>query len=161
MGLVRNYFEKHLTKLNVNKKENGYQLSVNCSFLGKRLDNSQDMLDLAIWNDIKKYMPVKNGTLVQRTQALNLKTRGEVYLYDPNLPYGHYQYEGIVYKDPVYNAGGFTDGDGNWWSRKGVKKVMSDQPLFYTNPLAEAHWEEVAIKNHKNDWVKIAKRGLK
>lgn len=161
MGVINNFFENRFGKLNVNKKDNGYELKINYKVLGRRIDKCQDVLDLAVWNDMKKYMPIDSGTLIARTEALNLKSRGEVYLYDPSLSYSHYQYEGVIYEDPIYHVGGFTDGKGNWWSRKGVKKVNSGRPLFYKNPLAEAHWDEVAIQNHKTDWINACRKVLK
>ena len=106
-------------------------------------------------------MPNKTGNLISRTEALNKATKGRVYYYNPNVSYGHYQYEGYIYEDPVYHVGGFTDGS-RWWSRKGVKKVKSDRPLTYpSNPMAEAHWNEVAFANHKKQWVDVVRRELK
>ena len=95
------------------------------------------------------------------TEKLNNATRGEVYLYPPNSDYGHYQYEGVLYVDPVYKKGAFYSTKYGYWSRPGVRKEKSNRPLFYSRDTAEAHWDEVAYTNHKKDWVKAAKRGYR
>lgn len=64
--------------------------------------------------------------------------------------YARYQYYGEKYVDPVYNVGGFHNADfSQWWSRPGVTKIPSGEPLKYStekNPLASSHWEEPAFQ---------------
>ena len=136
-------------------------ISLNLERLGKKLDLAQDALDAQVWNDIKYYMPLKTGNLIDQTEQINRATRGEVFLYPPDSDYGHYQYEGIVYVDPVYNVGGFYDEEYGWWSRPGIEKVPSDRPLFYGRDTAEAHWDEKAESVHKRDWIAAAKRAVR
>lgn len=65
-------------------------------------------------------------------------------------PYAHYQYNGKLYADPLYEVGGFTkDGGITWFSRPGVKKVATTTPLNYLkdhNPKATDHWDQAAAK---------------
>lgn len=89
-----------------------------------------------------KYVPFDEGTLAKYYIVDN-----EIH-YDQ--PYAHYMYEGIVYVDPDYGVGAFPikDKDGNlkgFYSRKGVAKVPSGQPLKYNksgHTYAGPKWDE-------------------
>lgn len=151
--------ENELKKINLEKTGNGYKLRIDYTGLGAKLDRVQQALDAKVWRDVQQYMPHDTGNLISQTNALNSTVRGRVYLYPPDSDYGHYQHEGIVYVDPVYNFGGFKTKDG-WKSRKGVKKIPSDRKLKYTDPNAQAHWGEVAFNNHNQQWLDLVKRGL-
>ena len=65
-------------------------------------------------------------------------------------PYAQYQYYGMLYVDPLYKVGGFTnDGGITWFSRPGIKKVATTTPLNYLkehNPHATSHWDVAAEK---------------
>ena len=162
MGIPSNYFRNLFGKLNITEKQNGAAIDISFARMGKRVDIAQDALDDQVWSDMQKYMPIDTGNLIQQTSILNASTRGEVYTYPPYSDYGHYQYEGIQYVDPKYGVAGFYDEKNDrYFSRKGVTKVKSDNPLFYSNPLAEAHWDEKAYYSHFKQWVKVAKRALK
>lgn len=149
--------ERKFQKLSLEKTGSGYKLSLNFGDLGARLDIAQLALDAQVWADVRRYMPHDTGTLISLTNALNAAVRGKVYLYPPSSDYGHYQYEGIKYVDPVTGAAGFWTEDG-WKSRRGVKKIPSGQPLKYTDPNAQAHWGEVAYDNHNAQWLEVVKR---
>lgn len=161
MGISKNHFEKMFAKMSMKYKRNGTSVSLNLEAFGKKMDIAQDALDAQVWNDMQKYMPMETGTLISETGAINAVVRGEVYLYPPDSDYGHYQYEGIKYVDPLYEIGAFYNPDYGFWSREGVTKVPSDEPLFYGRDGAEAHWDEVAYQNHHKQWVQVAKNALK
>lgn len=160
MGIGTGFFRKRFAKLNISKSSNNMRIEVSLESLGKKIDEAQDALDAQVWSDIKRYMPLDTGNLIQETDILNKTTRGEVYLYPPDSDYGHYQYEGILYVDPKYNKGAFYDPDFGYWSRPGIPKVPTSTPLFYQRESAEAHWDEVAYQNHKKEWVSVAKRAI-
>ena len=101
------------------------------------------------------------GDLKSRTNAINVNERGQVFLYDPESDYGHYQYEGKVYVDPITGKGAFYSPEYGFWSRPGVEKVPSDRPLTYSQPNAVAHWGGVAIQEDQNKWLEVVKRALK
>lgn len=64
-------------------------------------------------------------------------------------PYAHYIYNGIVYVDPVFGVGGFTnDGGVTWFSRKDVKKKRSNRKLKMKNGYME--WDKKAIQDKKD-----------
>jgi len=85
---------------------------------------------------------------------------GEVYFLPPNSDYGHYQWEGIKYVDPDYGIGAFYSEDYGFWSRPGVEKIPSSDPLHYSDPNAHAHWDEYAFNMHADSWVEVVRRAL-
>lgn len=163
MGRIKDYFSRRFGRYSIQRSEHGVQININFQPLGQALDRAQFALDTQVWHDMKQYMPRKDGHLIRQTNVLNQQTAGsgEVHVYDPAVEYAHYIYEGEKYVDPVYRKGGFFSPDYGFWSRKGVAKVPSGEPLFYTNPKAEAHWDDIAIHNHMNDWVEVVRRALK
>ncbi len=62
--------------------------------------------------------------------------------------YSHYMYNGEIYADPIFKAGGFTNNGGiDWFSRKDVKKIPSGRKFNYRkdqNPQATDHWDKAA-----------------
>ncbi len=161
MGIPKNYFRDELRRHNIKATVFGCNILVKAENIGIKLDRAQDMIDEQVWSDIQRYMPHDTGNLIEQTNMYNQVVRGEVYLYPPELDYGHYQYEGMLYVDPKYDKGAFYSPEYGFWSRPGVDKVKSDRPLFYSNPDAEGHWDEIAYKNHKQQWVKVGKRALR
>jgi len=157
----RDYFTKKIGGMSFTENANGYTISLDFKPLGEKLDRAQDALDAQVWQDVQKYMPVDSGLLKSETNVLNQTARGEVYLYPPNSDYGHYQYEGIVYVDPVYGKGAFFSPTYGFWSRPSVQKVPSDRKLTYSQPNATARWGETAINNHGAEWLKLVERALK
>lgn len=142
----------------------GAAISIDLERLGKRFDIAQDALDAQAWADIQQYMPMNTGNLIRETNILNNSVRGVVYAYPPDSDYGHYQHEGILYVDPKYEVGAFYAEDYGYWSRPGIEKIPSDRKLKYTtthHPDACAHWEDTAYRNHKKEWVKVAKRAVR
>ncbi len=161
MARLGNFFRSMFGKLSINKVNGGAAITVDFSAFGHKLDIAQQALDAQVWNDMQQYMPHgSTGNLIAQTGLLNANASGEVFVYPPELDYGHYQYEGIKYVDPVYGIGAFYDPDYGYWSRPNVKKIPSDIPLFYSSPKAEAHWDEVAYANHGDEWVRVAKRAM-
>lgn len=90
-----------------------------------------------------KYTPMQEGIL-----RSNVTTEPFQVTYES--PYAHYQWEGIKYVDPEYGVSGWFDANsGRWFSRPGVTKVPSGEPLNYSkeqNPLATSHWEQPAFE---------------
>lgn len=163
MAIGANFFQRTFGRIKVDTSNDAVTVHVSFEAFGKKLDQAQEALDAQVWNDMKQYMPFGNGSLIQQTELLNHQTRGEVYKYPPGHDYGHYLYVGEKYVDPKYHKGGFTDGE-RWWSRPGVTKVPSGEPLNYSpthNPMAGPKWDEQAIENHMNDWKRVVRNALK
>lgn len=161
MGIAKGYFKTVFSKLNIQQTKGGVAVSLNLERLGKKIDIAQDALDAQVWSDMKQYMPHDTGNLIADTERLNQSTRGEVYKFDPASDYGHYQYEGILYVDPVYNVGAFYDPAYGYWSRPGIEKIPSERKLEYTQPQAVSHWDEEAARKHKKEWINVAKRSVR
>lgn len=161
MGIGKNYFKRMFAKIKIKSVRDGCAINVSLEKFGRHMDIAQDALDAQVWSDIQNYMPMETGVLIAETDIINKSTRGEVYLYPPDSDYGHYQYEGIKYEDPDYGIGAFYSPEYGFWSRPGIEKVPSDEPLFYSRPSAESHWDETAYKNHSKQWVKVAKNAMK
>lgn len=85
-----------------------------------------------------RYMPYRSGVLADNKKKIKSPTEILV-----DGPYVHYQYEGVVWVDPVTHAAGFLTANG-WRSRKHVPKVETSRPLDYDhskNPEAGPHWD--------------------
>lgn len=159
-GLPKGYYTNKMSKLNMSKTGKGYKLTLDFTPQGKALDRAQDALDSAVADSIYRRMPVDTGMLRSETMAINSYTRGRVYMYPPNSEYGHYQYKGVLYVDPVYGKGAFFSPEYGFWSRPGVAKVPSDRKLTYSQPNAVARWGEVAYEQDKDEWLKVVQRAL-
>lgn len=145
-----------------------YDMHINFTPTIKKLAKAQYALDAQVWQDVQKYMPHASGALISETNQLNAQAcgTGRVYLYPLTSKYGHYQHEGIVYVDPVYHYASFPIYDANGVflglrSRFGVQKIPSNRKLKYSDPKAQAHWGEVAMKNHKKEWEKLVLKELR
>lgn len=155
-------------KVTFDKSEDGWRFHMNWEPLEKELHETQVALDTKVWEDMMQYMPYdEDHQLINETAALNAQNAGsgKVYKYNPLSDYGHYQYEGIVYVDPVYGYACFPayDESGAYIglrSRTGVEKIPSNRLLHYTNPQARRHWDEVAILHHKKEWENLVLRKL-
>lgn len=90
---------------------------------------------------IQQFTPKRDGDLER-----NVTFRPFEMTY--NMIYAGVMYRGIVYVDPIYNVGGFTNNGGEiWWSRPGVQKVPSGERFNYRtdkNPFATDHWDKAA-----------------
>ena len=114
--------------------------------LNQNVDRAQFALDSRIMNDMVPYMPMTTGTLIQVTRAKSAATAGTGIVCAAAGPYGRFQYYGKVMVDPLTNSP---------WARKGAKKIVTDKPLEYSNPRAQAKWFEVAKEKNLNKWIKL------
>lgn len=118
----------------------------------KRLtDKARFMLESQIMNDMKPYMPIRTGSLIQRTSAETASMHGSGLISAAAPPYGRFQYFGKVMVDPE---------TGSPWARKGAKKVLTDRPLRYSNPAATPEWFETAKKNHLKEWIDLVNKAV-
>lgn len=162
MAHKKGAFSRLFDKYSIHRTGKGIRIDINYKVEGMLLDYAQEELDKRVWKDMQQYMPKRQGAghLIRQTNRLNKGAAGtgEVHVYDPAVEYAHYMYEGEKYVDPVYRKGGFYTEDYGWWSRPGVTKVPSGEPLFYSNPKAEAHWDEITIANHEKQWLNMVRR---
>lgn len=157
MGISATHHKDNFSQVNMDRVGQNYELHIHLDGLGERLDLAQAALDAQVWADAQNYMPIDTGNLRMQTNMINVNLRGEVYMYPPELSYGHYQYEGEKYVDPVYGVGAFYSPTYGFWSRPNVTKIPSGMPLIYKNPMAEMHWAEAAYRDHIGEWIDIVK----
>ena len=94
---------------------------------------------------ITKYMPFRSGALATKLKFIKSTTEIEVM-----GPYARVMYYGKVMEDPQLHAAGFKDADGQWKSRRGVPKVVSDREFNYDptkHPLAGPLWDKRMMAN--------------
>lgn len=108
---------------------------------------------------INPYTPHREGMLENNVTY-------EPFLIHYNSEYARYMYGGVVYVDPVFHAGGFTNNGGiDWFSRRGVKKVPSDRTFNYLknpNKRATHHWDKAAEQaGQKEELIKAANKYLR
>ncbi len=63
-------------------------------------------------------------------------------------PYSTYIYYGMKMVDPQFKVGGFTKDGVIWFSRPGVKKVLTDTPLKLKN--GSRLWDKKAVSEKKD-----------
>lgn len=114
-----------------------------------RFKKAQFALDSQIMSDMLPYMPIRESALRQLTMAESMALAGKGKVCASAGAYGRFQYEGKVMVDPE---------TGSPWARKGAKKVVTDRPLTYSNPMATPHWFETAKQDHEKEWVDLVER---
>lgn len=97
------------------------------------------------------YVPAYHLVLAQNVRVSQQGDKGIVeYL----SPYAHYQYEGVLYVDPITGKGGFFIEGVGFRSRKGVAKVPSGRRLrhkTWRHPLATSHWDKAMLTARKKE----------
>ena len=94
---------------------------------------------------ITKYMPFRSGALATKLKFIKSPTEIQIM-----GPYARVMYSGKVMVDPKTGAAGFKDADGQWKSRKGVPKVVSDREFNYDtskHALAGPNWDKRMMAN--------------
>ena len=81
-----------------------------------------------------KYVPNRDGDLASSVEE------GATYV-KYNMPYAHYQYEGILYVDPE---------TGSAWARKDATKVPTNRMLTYHTPGTGHHWDRRMVSAEMN-----------
>lgn len=95
------------------------------------------------WHRLTRdYVPKRDGNL---NRLVTLKPKQIIY----RSPYSAYIYYGKKMVDPVYKKGGFTSDGIIFWSRKGVKKIKTNENLKIANGYSR--WDVKAIEEKKDD----------
>lgn len=105
---------------------------------------AQEWLGNTVLEDSKPYMPIRTGSMQQRSKV---NEHGRVVEFPG--PYARFQYGGKVM---------IGETTGSPWARLGEKKVVTDRPLVYGNPTATDHWFDTAKANHGEYWIAEVKR---
>lgn len=125
------------------------KIDISLKRLNANLDRAQWWLDNQVMTDMVPYMPMQTGTFINLTRARSAALAGTGKVVAAAPPMGRFLYEGVVMVDPE---------TGSPWARPGAKKIVTAQPLTYSNPKATPHWFETAKENHGKEWVKGVKK---
>lgn len=124
--------------------DGGLRVEINFDRFARQFEEAQLWLGHTVLEDCKPYMPNRTGSMQQRSKVNYGGTQVEF----PG-PYARFQYGGKVMVDPVTNSP---------WARKGAKKVLTDRPLTYSQPMATSHWFDTAKAAHGEYWISEVKR---
>ena len=120
------------------------RVEIDLGRFSRQFEDAQIWLGETVLEDCKPYMPLRTGSMQQRSKVNYDGTQVEF----PG-PYARFQYGGKVMVDSVTNSP---------WARKGAKKVLTDRPLTYSQPTATSHWFDTAKAAHGEYWVSEVKR---
>ena len=116
-----------------------FRVEISFDEWSERFTKAQQWLGDRVLEDCRSLMPLRTGSLQQRS---HVEDDGRKVVFPG--PYGRFQYMGKVMVDPE---------TGSPWARKGVKKVVTDRPLVYSNPTATEKWFEAAKARHLQYWL--------
>ncbi len=121
-----------------------FHADVELNRFSKQFTEAQQWLGDRVLEGCKAVMPHLTGGLQQRSHT----EEGGRKVVFPG-PYARFLYGGKVMVDPVTLSP---------WARKGVKKVLTDRPLHFSNPQATDHWFDTAKAQHGEYWIEGVKR---
>ena len=115
----------------------------------------QKTIDVTFIHYMRLKMPKDSETMINNTR------NPEGGLIVVETPYAHYMNEGIKYVDPKYGKGAFYNDDYGYWSRPGIKKVPSNEPLNYHGGADRgAHFVERTASENFDDILKAGQKEL-
>jgi len=121
-----------------------FRVNLSLDRFSQQFQEAQQWLGDRVLEDCRAVMPLLTGSLQQRSHT---EDGGRKVVFPG--PYGRFQYGGKVMVDPV---------TGSPWARKGVKKVLTDRPLTYSNPEATDHWFDTAKARNGEYWINGVKQ---
>lgn len=133
---------KHFSNISIVSAD--MEVFINMGRINANLDKAQWWLDTMVMTDMVPYMPHNTGTFVNVTRAQSAAIAGSGMVVAGAAPMGRFLYEGVVMVDPETNSP---------WARPGAKKIVTAQPLTYSNPKATPHWFDTAKEKHGKQWI--------
>lgn len=126
---------------------------------------TQKVIDAQFMAYLDSYMPMGDRTgnsKVGMITSMQKSTEVGAGMININVPYAHYQHEGILYVDPKTGKGALYDKDsGRFWSRPGIKKVPSGRRLnYHGGPLRGDHFIERMLADHFEDILNAGQREI-
>jgi len=113
----------------------------------------QSVLLSQVQKDTTPYVPMKTGSLMQRTHIIV-----DTIIYPG--PYARYLYYGKAMTDPVH-GGPFYIPEVGWRFRRNAVLRPTDRDLVFDktkHPLATARWFEVSKARNMKKWIAIAQK---
>ena len=120
----------------------GIRCEIDISRFRKQFEQAQWYLGKKVLEDCKDFMPLRDGSLRQRSVVLR---EGREVLFPG--PYARFLYMGKVMVDPD---------TGSPWARKDAIKVVTDRDLTYS--AGGPKWFDAAKAAHGEAWVAEVKR---
>lgn len=137
--------------MKISRSSGACQIEISTDRIDARVALAQHKLDAQILTDSTQYVPFQQGML---RSSGHIPEDGVI---EWDVPYAHYQYEGVQYIDPKLGVSGvYTEGYG-WWSHAGVTKEPTNKPLKYSEPGTGSHWFDTAKTEHMKDWERLVR----
>lgn len=136
---------------NISIVEADIKVNVNFDRFEKQFQDAQLWLDEQVWTGTKKYIPQRDGMLIDTTSVQNESLKGSGKVYAGYGPYARFLYMGKVMVDTE---------TGSPWARPGAKKVVTDRDIQFSkepNPFATDHWFDAA----KDEFCDALVKGVK
>ena len=120
---------------------------------------TQKVIDSQFMGYMDKYMPMDSGQMITSMYNSTKVGSGEINI---NVPYAHYQHEGVLYVDPKTGKGAFHDPvSGRYWSRPNVGKVPSNRRLNYHGGSNRGdHFIERMLADHFEDILNAGQKEI-
>lgn len=132
-------------------RSGGVKADLDLSRFKRNGNKAQFALDSLVMTDMIPFMPFNTGDLVQRTRAISASMAGTGWVCAGAPPSGRMLYNGLKMVDEV---------TGSPWARKGARKIATEKPLNYSNPMATPKWFETAKEKELDNWKKEVKDKL-
>lgn len=141
------------------------KVKLNMDRLSDQFNKAQYELDSAVMTSMVPFMPMQDGTFIQRTvaESASIAGTGEVVAGVP--PQGRFLYEGKVMVDSQTGKGPMRFlskyGEETFRFRKGAKLKPTNRELRYSksaHPKAQSHWFDAAKERDLNAWISKTKK---
>lgn len=132
-------------------KRAGIDIELDMSRVEGNFNKAQFALDSAVMTSMEPFMPMRDGSFINRTKAESAALAGTGEVVAAVGPEGRFLYGGKVMVDPV---------TGSAWARKDAEKVLTTKSLRYSkapHPQAQAHWFDAAKQADGDRWVRVVK----
>lgn len=124
-------------------------IDIDLSKYDERYKKAQFWLDNEVMTGMVPYIPIRTGTLRNITQMMSRSVAGSGLVYAAAPPYGRFHYFGKVMVD---------EETGSPWAMRGHKKVVTDRPLTWSNPLTKPYWFDEVKKTNAKRWIAGVKK---
>lgn len=129
-------------------KKAGLDIQLDMSRVEGNFNDAQFALDSAVMTSMVPFMPMQDGTFIEKTRAESASLAGSGKVVAAAAPEGRFLYQGKLMVDPVTRSA---------WARKAVKKVLTAKNLQYSKAKARAKWFDAAKKADGDKWVRVVK----
>lgn len=133
-------------------KRAGLDIQLDMSRIEGNFNEAQFSLDSAVMTSMVPFMPMRDGSFINRTKTESAALAGTGEVVAAVGPEGRFLYGGKLMVDPS---------TGSAWARKDAKKVVTTKSLRYSkapHPKAQAGWFDAAKNADGDKWVRTVKK---